>query len=342
MELEKEQHPNKEDVKPVEKISEQRDPEDVTPIVDKTAEKASEAVVDKPAEKSAEKVPETVPESKRLIHSCRTELEGILSEPMKQARKFRATKVNYQSPCANIEEQLRRLESKESISLQDTMAIEKLNRHIIQKQPNERFQMAKELWDLEQNEFKRAIAKSVSRMRANQEKTHLISEEKKLQGEKTGMIGILSGKERERQERLNQIITQKANIDGVIQSIRNNGLSINSRYSVHDILADIQILINDGCISKEDREEAISYRNAIMSVYSQYVDQNKLRLKTEEKEKSISGKDRAEIFMQSVSPILLKEFGERRRETKAEFEIRLVFDAIINSKIKDNSNDIDK
>jgi hypothetical protein len=338
MEFEKEQHPIKEEVKPVEKTPEQSEPEKPAPVVDKTLEKASESVVDKPAEK----VSETIPESKKLIQSCRMQLEGILTEPMKIARQLRGFRVNYQSPCANIEEQLRRLRNLEDVPMHDTAAISKINSYIAHKQPGERFQIAKELSDLEQNEFKRAIARSVTKMRASQEKTHLISEEKALQNEKIGIMGMLSGKEKEKQARLNQISTQKANIDGVIQCINHNGLTANNRYSVHDILADIQILVKDESVSREDHEAALTYRSAIMNAYKQNVDQDKVILKTEEKEKSMSGNDRAEKFMQSVSPTVLRGFDEKRRETKAEIDIRSVFDAINNSKDRNNSNDIDK
>jgi hypothetical protein len=153
-------------------------------------------------------------------------------------------------------------------------------------------------------------------------------------------MGMLSGKEKEKQARLSQITFQKASIDRVLQSINNIGLTPNNRYSVHDILADIQILIKDESVSKEHHEEALTYRNAIMSVYSKGVNQNKVKLIIDEKEKTMSGNDRAEKFMQSIAPTLPKGFVENRPDTKTEVAMRSVFTAISNG--KKVSNDIDR
>lgn len=109
----------------------------------------------------------------------------------------------------------------------------------------------------------------------------------------------MSGREKKRKEREQELEARIDNMRNVIGDFRSYGLSSEKQYSTHDILADIEVAKSLGRMSQDQMQELNRCAMYINQTYK--IEQDRVERKVQQKREMLVGSQRADMMIEECS-----------------------------------------
>lgn len=281
------------------------------------------------------------------IQAVKKASENALSQAIKMRTNIRRTGVKYDSPIERALSAINQMKySKREASDKALTNIKQIN-----ELPQNLEKTNAELIKTEEEAFKRAIESKVTEIRLRQEERALSKELQEIKNEKLGVISRLSGKSKKQEEELKKKSEDLQRVRYIASQLQSQGLSQDARYSVHEMLAEIEFAKYKGMLSLEEMQELEKQKIAIVTVYAPFESQGRKvvpireekvkyelakRINEDNENKRING------FTERIASKVSRDIRGKRRITMAERlcgEVNTMLNTIERTGI---SNDKDK
>lgn len=167
------------------------------------------------------------------------------------------------------------------------------------------------------NEYKRAIAWELLKLRSTQEIKMLEERIASKDAERIGIFGKLSGKQKQHDAAIDNMRENLRKYQEMSNAIKNNGLTHDS-FSARDLMAEIKIATGLAR-TPEEKRQVDKLQNALTSVY--IINENGIQARLQEKEQQYSGNQRTKCFFDNYRSFISESGISNRPITPIERNI---------------------
>ncbi len=269
---------------------------------------------------------------KSKIHETKTRIENKMKRIMND---FKRTDISYESPAERIKNIAKSWNFADNLA--STSAVQQVNT-IMNKAMNVVDMSEEQLNKVEENEFKRELAMRVMKIRAKQEMAILTEEQEKIDKEKIGLWGKVTGKQKEKDEKMSELGEKRERLNAFWEKLNSFGLSHEQKYSVHEILAEMSVANSIG-VSVQEKDELVKIKKALLEVFK--VKEQKITSMIDEKSRSMGREDRSDIFIKNnEGKILDHPIGYRLNIEKLLGDVSNSMDKVKAMELKDRERGI--
>lgn len=201
---------------------------------------------------------------KRRIKDTQARILQYADGPMQLCNDARQFGIEYESHSKNLRNAV--LSWKYESGVADSQTFSRIS-GIMQEASSKSDIIRSELLKTEENDIKRTIAENVMKIRLNAEKNLLQTRINNSKNQKSGLIGIMLGKDKKNKEYEAQLFNKCQTIESIRDAVERNGFSKDEKYSLHDVLSEIEVAKNIGGLTPKEQESLKNYQAFIKKNY---------------------------------------------------------------------------
>lgn len=287
---------------------------------------------------------------KLKLEQAKREAETVLSSAKNMRNIMKNTGIQYDSQIEYTLSIIRsisyRPETSRDMAMNSVLQIGNLPQNLSRTQS--------ELLAMEDENFKRALDRRIMEIRLIQEQRIAHQDLQNKKTEKIGVLGKVSGRAKKQEEDIKAKSEEIEKIQILLSLIKVKDFSMQVKYSVHEMLADIEFAKIKGALSNEELKEMERYKIAIESLYAPFVREGKrivpideVRLKRElDKRIQEDGKgERLDALLTRIGMKVSRETRQPRRIASAarvSKEVRNMIETIEKVEINNNNKGQEK